>query len=153
LPHSDVAVISYAVLLRDAERLAQQAFHCLVLDEAQAIKNPRSRAAQTVKSFDAEQRIALSGTPIENHLHELWSLFDFAVPGLLGSEEQFRPFYRIPIEQQGDETRLDALRSACAPYLLRRMKEQVATELPAKTEVVLPVELRGAQRELYESIR
>jgi SNF2 family DNA or RNA helicase len=150
---SDVALISYAVLLRDADQLACEAFHGLVLDEAQAIKNPRSRAAEIVKRIACEQRIALSGTPIENNLHELWSLLDFAMPGLLGSQAQFNQFYRIPIEEQQDEHKLHALRAQVAPYLLRRMKEQVATELPPKTEVVRPVELRGKQRELYESIR
>ena len=148
-----VAITSYPVLLRDEAVLCAEHWHCVVLDEAQAIKNPRSRASQLVRALDCEQRICLSGTPVENHLHELWSLVDFAVPGLLGSEEQFRQFYRIPIEQQDDETRLQALRSVVAPYVLRRMKEQVATELPPKTEIVRPVELRGKQRELYESIR
>jgi hypothetical protein len=153
LANSDVALTSYSVLLRDADFLCEQRFHCVVLDEAQAIKNPRSRAAQLAKALHAEQRLCLSGTPVENHLQELWSLFDFAQPGLLGSEEQFRHFYRIPIEQQRDGQRLEALRALVAPYLLRRMKEQVATELPRKTEIVLPVLLRGKQRELYESIR
>ena len=153
IPGADVAITSYPVLLRDEAVLCAERWHCVVLDEAQAIKNPRSRASQLVRALECEQRIALSGTPVENHLHELWSLIDFAVPGLLGSEEQFRSFYRIPIEQQEDETRLSALRSVVAPYVLRRMKEQVATELPPKTEIVRPVELRGKQRELYESIR
>jgi superfamily II DNA or RNA helicase len=153
LSQSDVALTSYSVLLRDAGLLGEHSYHCVVLDEAQAIKNPRSRAAQLAKTLDCEQRICLSGTPIENNLHELWSLLDFAVPGLLGSEEQFRHFYRLPIEQRGDAERLATLRSQVAPYLLRRMKEQVATELPKKTEVTRPVELRGKQRELYESIR
>jgi superfamily II DNA or RNA helicase len=153
LAAADVALTSYSVLLRDSEWLAEQQFHCVVLDEAQAIKNPRSRAAQLVKTLDCVQPICLSGTPVENNLHELWSIFDFAMPGLLGSEEQFRHFYRIPIEQNRDEARLHALRDQVAPYLMRRMKEHVARELPPKTEVVRPVELRGKQRELYESIR
>ena len=141
------------MLLRDESFLLEQTYHCVVLDEAQAIKNPRSRASQLVRGLRCEQRIALSGTPIENHLHELWSLMDFAVPGLLGSEEQFRSFYRGPIEHDQDTLRLDALRSAVRPFVLRRVKEQVATELPPKTELVTAVELSGAQRELYESIR
>jgi superfamily II DNA or RNA helicase len=153
LTDSDIVLVSYGVLLRDFEALAQTRFDCLILDEAQAIKNPRSRAAELVKGLQCEQRIALSGTPIENNLQELWSLMDFAVPGLLGSEAQFKQFFRTPIEQQHDEHRLLALRSQVAPYLLRRMKEQVARELPPKTEVVRPVELKGKQRELYESIR
>jgi len=153
LDRCDVAVTSYSVLLRDFDALAQQRWHCVVLDEAQAIKNPRSRAAQLAKGLGCEQRICLSGTPIENNLQELWSLLDFAMPGLLGSEQQFRHFYRTPIEQQRDAQRLEALRAQVAPYVLRRMKEQVATELPPRTEVVRPVELLGKQRELYESIR
>lgn len=150
---ADVVVTSYSVLLRDYESLAAQAFHCVVLDEAQAIKNPRSRATQLAKGLQCVQRICLSGTPIENNLMELWSLVDFAMPGVLGSEEQFRHFFRVPIEQQRDEQRLDVLRAQVSPYVLRRMKEQVATELPPRTDVVRPVELRGKQRELYESIR
>jgi superfamily II DNA or RNA helicase len=153
LGRADVALTSYSVLLRDAEWLSTRDFHCLVLDEAQAIKNPRSRASQLVKSLNAAQRICLSGTPVENNLHELWSIFDFAMPGLLGSEEQFRHFYRVPIEQHRDAEKLHALRDQVSPYLLRRMKEHVARELPPKTEVVRPVELHGKQRALYESIR
>jgi SNF2 family DNA or RNA helicase len=125
----------------------------LVLDEAQAIKNARSQAARCVKSIEARHRVALSGTPIENHLGELWSIFDFAMPGLLGSEQQFKIFYASPIESGGDEERAAALRATVAPYVLRRMKEQVAPELPPKTELVRSVELSGKQRELYESIR
>ena len=150
---SDVVLTSYSVLLRDADFFGEQRFSCVILDEAQAIKNPRSRAAQLAKGLVAGQRIALSGTPMENNLQELWSLFDFAMPGLLGSELQFRHFYRIPIEHQQNTERLEILRSQIAPYLIRRMKEQVATELPPKTELVRAVELHGKQRELYESIR
>jgi superfamily II DNA or RNA helicase len=150
---TDVVVTSYSVLLRDYALLEPRPWHCVVLDEAQAIKNPRSRAARLAKGLDCVQRVCLSGTPIENNLMELWSLCDFAVPGLLGSEEQFRSFFRFPIELQRDEQRLEALRGQVAPYVLRRMKEQVATELPPRTDVVRAVELTGKQRELYESIR
>jgi SNF2 family DNA or RNA helicase len=149
----DVVVTSYALLLRDFDSLAKRRWHCIVLDEAQAIKNPRSRVAQLAKGLSCAQRLCLSGTPIENGLHELWSLLDFAAPGVLGSAEQFRHFFRIPIEQQRDEQRLAALRAQVAPYVLRRMKEQVAPELPPRTELVRAVELCGKQRELYESIR
>lgn len=148
-----VVVTSYSVLLRDYALLERQQWHCVILDEAQAIKNPRSRAASLAKGLDCVQRICLSGTPIENNLQELWSLLDFAMPGLLGSAEQFRSFYRVPIEQQRDEQRLEALRAQVAPYVLRRMKEQVATELPKRTDLVRAVELAGKQRELYETIR
>ncbi|HEY2734899.1 MAG TPA: DEAD/DEAH box helicase, partial [Polyangiales bacterium] len=123
------------------------------LDEAQTIKNHRSRAHEAVSALDSQHRLCLTGTPIENSLTELWSLFDFLMPGLLGDEITFRHFYKIPIEQQRDEPRLAALRAQVAPYVLRRLKRDVAKELPPKTEIVRPVELRGKQRELYESIR
>jgi superfamily II DNA or RNA helicase len=148
----DIIITSYTVLLRDLEILQALELGYVVLDEAQAIKNPRSQAARAVKSLKSRHRIALSGTPIENHLGELWSLFVFAMPGLLGSEQQFRVFYAAPIES-GDEERASALRSQVSPYVLRRMKEHVAPELPPKTELVRAVELKGKQRELYESIR
>jgi SNF2 family DNA or RNA helicase len=97
--------------------------------------------------------LCLTGTPIENGLPELWSLFDFLMPGLLGDELAFRQFYRVPIEQHRDRERLSALRAQVAPYVLRRLKRDVAKDLPDKTEIVRTVELRGKQRELYESIR
>jgi SNF2 family DNA or RNA helicase len=101
----------------------------------------------------AEHRLCLSGTPVENHLGELWALLDFVCPGLLGDELHFGRFWRAPIEKAKDEERLLALRELVAPYILRRNKRDVAKELPPKTTVLRPVELRGGQRELYESIR
>jgi superfamily II DNA or RNA helicase len=148
----DIIVTSYSVLLRDLETLQALDLGYVVLDEAQAIKNPRSQAARAVKSLPSRHRVALSGTPIENHLGELWSLFDFAMPGLLGGEQQFKAFYSGPIES-GDDDRAAALRAQVSPYVLRRMKEHVAPELPPKTELVRAIELTGKQRELYESIR
>jgi len=106
-----------------------------------------------VRSLSSEHRLCLTGTPIENGLTELWSLFDFLMPGLLGDDIAFRHFYRVPIEQQRDEERLALLREQVSPYILRRLKRDVAKELPEKTEIVRAVELRGRQRELYESIR
>jgi SNF2 family DNA or RNA helicase len=150
---SDVVITTYPLLLRDEERLAQQRFHVLLLDEAQAIKNVRSQAHRAIRSLQADHRICLTGTPVENHLGELWALFDFLSPGLLGDELAFRRWYRQPIEQRGDEERLAALRQQVAPYVLRRVKRDVAKELPEKTELWHPVELRGKQRELYEQIR
>ena len=149
----DVCVTTYPVLLRDAQHFNAQTYHCLILDEAQTIKNHRSRAHEAVCSLDSAHRLCLTGTPIENGLAELWSLFEFLMPGLLGNEPSFRQFYRIPIEQQRDEQRLAALRALVGPYILRRLKRDVVQELPPKTELVRPVELRGKQRELYESIR
>jgi superfamily II DNA or RNA helicase len=150
---SDVCITTYPVLLRDVEYFAAQRYHYLILDEAQTIKNHRSRAHDVVCELTADHRLCLTGTPIENSLEELWSLFDFLMPGLLGSELAFRHFYRIPIEQHRDEQRLAALRAQVTPYVLRRLKRDVAKELPPKTEIVRAVELRGKQRELYESIR
>jgi SNF2 family DNA or RNA helicase len=106
-----------------------------------------------VRQLDSRHRICLSGTPIENHLGELWSLLDFLNPGLLGSKDEFTTQFRGPIEQNGDKVRLEALRDRVKPFILRRTKDAVATELPPKTQLVRAVELTGAQRELYESIR
>jgi len=139
--------------VRDEERLAKQQFHIAVLDEAQAIKNTTSLANKALKSLNAEHRLCLSGTPVENHLGELWALFDFLNPGLLGDEASFRKWYRQPIEQLKDEDRLDMLREQIAPYILRRMKREAARELPEKTEMMRLVHLSGNQRELYEQIR
>ena len=150
---SDVVITTYPLLVLDEERFAGHRFHILVLDEAQAIKNARSLAHRAIRGVDATHRLCLTGTPVENHLGELWSLFDFLSPGLLGDELAFRRWYRQPIEQRGDEERLAALREQVAPYILRRVKRDVAKELPPKTELPMPVELRGKQRELYEHIR
>ena len=153
LPGSDVVLTSYPILARDRERLAGQPFHLLVLDEAQTIKNNRSQIHRAARSLTARHRLCLTGTPMENHLGEIWSLFEFLMPGHLGDRQQFGERYCQPIEGEGDEQALRALRSRVAPFILRRTKDQVARELPAKTEIVRAVELEGEQRELYESIR
>jgi superfamily II DNA or RNA helicase len=150
---ADVVVTSYPILCRDEERFAEWTFHLVILDEAQTIKNLKSRAHVAARAVDAEHRLCLSGTPVENHLGELWALLDFVNPGLLGDELHFNRFYRVPIERLKNEERLAALRELVAPYILRRNKREVARELPPKTEVMRPVELHGGQRELYESIR
>ncbi len=150
---SDIVLTTYPVLVRDEEYFAAQEYHYVILDEAQTIKNKRSRAHQSAELITSRHRLCLTGTPIENSLDELFSLFDFLMPGLLGDELSFRHFYRFPIELQRDEGRLAMLRDQVGPYILRRMKQDVAKELPPKTEIVRPVELRGKQRELYESIR
>lgn len=150
---ADVIVTSYPIVCRDEELLAKKSYHMVILDEAQTIKNLRSRAHVAARALSAEHRLCLSGTPVENHLGELWALLDFVNPGLLGDEMHFGRFYRAPIEKGRNEERLLALRDMVAPYILRRVKKDVAKELPPKTEVMRPVELRGDQRELYESIR
>jgi len=149
----DVIVTSYPTLLRDIDLLKIHRFHYVILDEAQAIKNPRSQIGHAVKMLDARHRLCLSGTPVENNLDELWAIFNFVMPELLGDNAGFRRRFRIPIERTGDALRLKALKERVSPFVLRRMKEQVARELPEKTEIIRPIELEGDQRDLYECIR
>lgn len=153
LKHHDIVLTTYPLLARDGDILGAQNYHLLLLDEAQMIKNPKAKSAQTVQRLRARHRLCLTGTPMENHLGELWSLFNFLMPGLLGDEARFRRLYRTPIEKRGDEERRMALVRRVAPFMLRRTKDAVAKELPPKTEMTRVVEIEGAQRDLYESIR
>jgi SNF2 family DNA or RNA helicase len=153
LTDADVVITSYPLLQRDADTLADRAFHTVVLDEAQWIKNPGTRAAKAAFALKARHRLALSGTPMENHLGELWSLFRFLMPGLLGSADEFRRFYRSPIEKSGDTRRQQALNRRVGPLILRRTKDKVAADLPPRTEVEHAIELLPAQADLYESVR
>jgi len=150
---SDVVLTSYALLQRDIDELCKHEWQIAVLDEAQAIKNPRSKGAQAAARLRAGQRLALTGTPMENHLGELWSVFGFAVPGLLGEHAPFTRAFRTPIEKRGNAERRAVLAARLRPFLLRRTKENVALDLPEKSEIVVPIELDGAQRDLYETIR
>ncbi len=149
----DIVLTTYPLLSRDTDILLQQKWHIVVLDEAQHIKNPKSKAAQTACQLTTNHRICLTGTPMENHLGELWSQFHFLMPGILGDEKRFRRLFRVPIEKQQDAMRQSQLRKRIAPFLLRREKTQVAAELPPKTEILTEVELEGPQRDLYETIR
>ena len=149
----DVILTTYALLPKDIEQLAKLPLHLLVLDEAQYIKNPGSKATQAACELVARQRLCLSGTPLENHLGELWSLFHFLLPGWLGDVKTFNRDYRVPIERQGSNERLQHLNARIKPFLLRRTKEQVATELPPKTEIIHWVDLNEAQRDVYETMR
>ncbi|MBN8727173.1 MAG: DEAD/DEAH box helicase [Xanthomonadales bacterium] len=153
VPAHDLVISTYPLLLRDREALLAHDYSVLVLDEAQAIKNAKSQAAKIVREFRARQRIAMTGTPLENHLGELWAEFDAVEPGLLGSEKHFTRFFRTPIEKHGDAERRERLKRRIAPLLLRRRKEDVLAELPPKTEITRPVELEGEQRALYETLR
>lgn len=153
LAEHDLLLTTYALLPRDLERLREQPLHLLILDEAQHIKNPASKAAQAVRQLQARQRLCLTGTPLENHLGELWSLFHFLMPGWLGDAREFTRNYRTPIEKHGDLARLAHLKARIRPFLLRRKKEDVARELPAKSEIVHWVELNDTQRDLYETVR
>ncbi len=149
----DLLFTTYALLPRDIELLAETPLHVLVLDEAQNIKNASSKAAQAAGRLNAHQRLCLTGTPLENHLGELWSLFHFLLPGWLGDAKRFNRDYRKPIEKSEDADRLQHLTSRIKPFLLRRRKEQVAHELPPKNEILHWVELSPAQRDLYETVR
>ncbi|MEO5913951.1 MAG: DEAD/DEAH box helicase [Luteolibacter sp.] len=153
IPHADLVLTSFALLQRDIDKLAGVPFHMVVLDEAQYIKNPRSKMAQAACKLDARNRLCLSGTPIENHLGELWSLMNFLVPGFLGTEDAFNKRFRTPIEKDGDAERNAVLKSRVAPLILRRTKDQVAKELPPKTELVHLIELNTGQKDLYETVR
>ncbi len=149
----DLVITSYALFRQDAPLHQQICYSWLILDEAQMIKNPRSRTALVACAQPASHRLCLSGTPIENHLEELWSLFHFLMPGFLDTLERFNSRFRHPIEKTHDRQRLNALRERIRPFVLRRLKTQVAQELPPKTEILRTVELGSAQRDLYETVR
>ncbi|MGQ7845808.1 DEAD/DEAH box helicase [Granulosicoccus sp. 3-233] len=149
----DIVITSYALALRDHELLSSHGFRTLVLDEAQTIKNPNAKITQALKTMPIAHRLCLTGTPLENHLGELWSLFDFLMPGMLDSQKRFSQHFRTPIERQGNQRRQARLNAVVQPFMLRRRKEQVARELPEKTEVVRTIVLGDKQARLYESIR
>ncbi|HYO52113.1 DEAD/DEAH box helicase [Archangium sp.] len=149
----DVVVVSYTLLMREAERFSAVSFATLVLDEAQAVKNPDTARAKAVRALKAEARMALSGTPVENRLSELWSLFRLVFPGLLGSRESFRERFAGPIERTKDPNARAALARVVRPFLLRRTKGEVARELPPRVETVVPITLSEGERRLYEDTR
>ncbi|MGI4845064.1 MAG: DEAD/DEAH box helicase [Janthinobacterium lividum] len=153
IDEADIVLTTYALLPRDEEKLREHHYHLVILDESHYIKNTRSKAAQTAGSLNARHRLCLSGTPLENHLGELWSQFHFLLPGLLGDEKSFNNQFRHPIERQDDAVRRILLSRRIKPFLLRRTKDHVAKELPEKTEMVRRIELSGAQRDLYETVR
>ncbi len=149
----DVVITGYSLLLPDSEVLLAHEFHFLILDEAQTIKNPRAKVSQIARALRARHRLCLTGTPMENHLGELWSLFDFLDPGLLGAEREFQRRYRTPIEKDSDIQRAQALSRRIAPFILRRTKEAVARDLPSKTQILEPIVLEEPQRDFYDGIR
>jgi len=149
----DIVITTYPLLHRDKAVLFQQDYDTAILDEAQMVKNPASRAAKLIREIKARQRLALSGTPMENNLEELWSLYDWLIPGLLGNRKTFQQKFRKPIEKDGDRVAQLRLSKRISPFLLRRTKEQVAADLPPKTVITETITLSGAQRDLYESIR
>src|SRR5271167_389774 len=150
---ADVIIIGYPLLLLDSEILLSREFYFAILDEAQTIKNPQAKVSQVARALRAEHRLCLTGTPMENHLGELWSLFDFVQPGLLGERQQFQRQYRTPIENNGDTQRATALSRRIQPFLLRRNKDAVARDLPPKVQIIEPIELDERQRDFYDGIR
>ncbi|MDH5258889.1 MAG: DEAD/DEAH box helicase, partial [Gammaproteobacteria bacterium] len=149
----DIVLSTYPLLGRDDKVLLAQDWHMVILDEAQNIKNPKAKATKVACQLKTKHRLCLTGTPLENHLGELWSIFNFLMPGLLGDEKQFRQVFRTPIEKLGDTERAKRLARRLAPFMLRRKKDEVVKELPAKTEIIRSVSLEGEQRDLYETIR
>lgn len=149
----DLIIASYQLLQRDVERFSSRPWHTLVLDEAQFIKNFQTKTAQAVRQLDADWRLALSGTPLENHVGELWSLIRVVSPGLLGSWERFRKIFAEPIERDRSKDRLVALGRVVRPFILRRTKKEVLTELPPRTEVIRLAELSDAERKKYDAAR
>ncbi len=145
----DLVVTTYGVMRQDAEQIARVPLRCVVLDEAQAIKNPDSKTARAARTLKADHRLALTGTPIENHLSELWSLFTFLSPGFFGSRNQFDASFGKPAAA-GDPHAIDALRRRVQPFVLRRLKSEVATDLPPRTDIVLRCPLSQAQKEAYD---
>ncbi|HNC02662.1 MAG TPA: DEAD/DEAH box helicase, partial [Agitococcus sp.] len=153
IPQHDIVLSTYPLLARDEELLKQHQYHLLILDEAQNIKNPRAKAAQVVRQLDAKHRLCLTGTPMENHLGELWSLFYFLMPGFLSSQELFNKNYRHPIEKKGDNQLRQKLVNRIKPFMMRRLKTEVAKELPAKTTIEINVDMSESQSKLYEAVR
>ncbi len=147
----DIVITSYALLRRDEEQLSKLSLGYAILDEAQQIKNPMSATAKAAKRLDAHRRLALTGTPIENRLSEIWSIFDYVAPGLLGDLARFEQRYATPIDR-GDSKAAARLRAAIHPFVLRRTKEEVAKDLPEKIEIEQAVDLATEQQKLYGQV-
>ena len=153
IPDCHLAITTYPLLDRDGDALFGHDYEIAVLDEAQAVKNPAAAVSKRIREIRARQRLALTGTPLENNLQELWALYDWLVPGLLGNRKSFTTEFRTPIEKHGDRVRQRLLSERLKPFLMRRTKEEVAPELPEKTVIDELVPLEAGQAALYESIR
>lgn len=153
LDEFEVIVVSYGIFHKDHALLGNREWNCLVLDEAQKIKNPTSATARSAFDMNARARLATTGTPIENHLLELWSLMNFLNPGLLGSQNNFRQTYLGRAEEGAENERLARLRAQVSHFILRRRKKMVAPQLPAKLETVHRIDLSSDEREFYNQIR
>jgi SNF2 family DNA or RNA helicase len=153
IENHDILLTTYALIIRDKEKFDKLKFSYIILDEAQKIKNPKTKMAIAIKEFKSEHRLALSGTPIENHLGELWSIFSFLMPGFLDNLSFFKTFYQNPIEKEHDFGRQELLNKRIKPFMIRRTKELVASELPAKSEIIKYTQFDNKQSSLYESVR
>ena len=147
---NDLVITTYGTMQRDIVKLKDIRFDYAILDESQAIKNAHSQRAKACRLLKADHRLAMTGTPVENHLGELWSLLEFLNPGMLGTASVFQD---ISKKVSGDDEGLSLLRRALGPFLLRRTKQQVLTELPQKTEQTLHCDLEGKQRKRYDELR
>ncbi|MPZ89349.1 MAG: ATP-dependent helicase, partial [Nitriliruptorales bacterium] len=154
LANADIVVTTYATATRDIDELEQYDWNRVVLDEAQAVKNSLSQSAKAVRRLRAEHRVALTGTPMENRLAELWSIMDFLNPGILGSSELFRTRYAIPVERHGQTEPAERLRTITRPYVLRRLKTDphIINDLPDKIEIKQYCHLTTEQASLYQSV-
>ncbi len=150
---NDILLTTYALIIRDKEKFDKLQFSYIILDEAQKIKNPKTKMAVAIKEFKSDHRLALSGTPIENHLGELWSLFSFLMPGFLDNLNFFKKYYQVPIEKEHNFSRQELLNKRIKPFMIRRTKELVASELPAKSEIIKYTQFEANQSALYESVR
>ena len=153
IPKNHLVLTSYPLLHRDRETFLAQDWNTIILDEAQYIKNPKTHAAQVACELKSQHRFCLSGTPMENHLGELWSLMRFTMPGYLGDQKNFTSQIQRPIEKGEDPTIQRSLNRRLAPLLLRRTKDEVAQDLPAKTELLHHITLSKKESDLYESVR
>ena len=154
LDETDLVITTYAIATRDGDLLSAHTWRRVVLDEAQTVKNSASRQAVAVRRIPADHRIALTGTPVENRLAELWSVMDFVNPGLLGSAQGFRTRYSIPVERYGETEPAETLRAITRPYLLRRLKTDptIIDDLPDKIEMKQYCPLTVEQASLYQAV-
>ncbi|HIO92296.1 MAG TPA: DEAD/DEAH box helicase [Leucothrix mucor] len=149
----DLVIVTYGLLQQDSELFLDKKWHTIVLDEAQAIKNVSAKRTRTAHQLNGDFKLVTTGTPIENHLGELWSLFRFLNPGLLGSQDQFMKRYMIPIERNNDSDVRQHLKRLIQAFMLRRLKTEVLDELPPKTEITVKIPLSDKERAMYEAVR
>jgi len=151
--NADIVITTYGTLRSDIKLMVQIPFDYVILDESQAIKNPSSKVTRAASLLHAKNRLCLSGTPLQNNTFDIFAQMNFLNPGMLGSMEFFRQEFAIPIDKFGEQERKDHLRKLLYPFILRRTKEQVAKDLPDKTETILFCEMEQEQRNIYDAYR